>query len=79
MAEPSAPSVTGRRPRRRRWLLALAAALAAGGAFAWLAREPLAGAGRRVERRYVRWRVERFLAQAAEAARAERPQVAVAA
>ena len=45
-------------------------------AVAW---KPATKLWQRGEQRYVRWRVERFLNQAGEATRAERPQVALAA
>lgn len=42
----------------------------------WIAWKPVGRLWQRGEQRYTRWRVDRFLAQAAEAIRAERPQVA---
>ena len=75
-AGPAAPRERLFWRRKRVVAIALAAVLCGAG---WVAWRGAAGLRGRVEQRYARWRVERFLAQAAEAARAERPQVAIAA
>lgn len=71
----SSPPGSFWRRRGPRIGLVLVLALAAG-VLAW---KPATKLWHRVEQRYVRWRVDRFLNQAGEATRAERPRVALAA